>query len=120
VAGLNIYIRDPDLLQLNVTSSIVLDPTYEQIELESSIENIVANYLSPIEFPYTEDRVRKTRLISLISNIPGVVYVQSLSLSPLNDGWLPQFDDDLIFLNKGSLPFISVEELDFTYTLAPE
>jgi hypothetical protein len=120
VAGLNIYIRDPDLLQLNVTSSIVLDPTYEQIELESSIENIVANYLSPIEFPYTEDRVRKTRLISLISNIPGVVYVQSLSLSPLNNGWLPQFDDDLIFLNKGSLPFISVEELDFTYTLAPE
>lgn len=120
VAGLNIYIRDPDLLQLNVTSSIVLDPTYEQIELESAIENIVANYLSPIEFPYTEDRVRKTRLISLISNIPGVVYVQSLSLSPLNTGWLPQFDDDLIFLNKGSLPFISTEELDFTYTLAPE
>ena len=88
--------------------------------MESAIENIVANYLSPIEFPYTEDRVRKTRLISLISNIPGVVYVQSLSLSPLNTGWLPQFDDDLIFLNKGSLPFISTEELDFTYTLAPE
>jgi hypothetical protein len=120
VAGLSFNILDANLLTMELVASIVLDPAFVQETLEENIENNIISYLSPAEFPYTDDRVRKTRLISLISNIPGVVYVESLSITGTNDGWLPQFGDDILFLNKGSLPLISAEDLTITYTLAPE
>jgi len=120
VAGLSFNILDANLLTMELVASIVLDPAFVQETLQENIENNIISYLSPAEFPYTDDRVRKTRLISLISNIPGVVYVESLSITGTNDGWLPQFGDDILFLNKGSLPLISAEDLTITYTLAPE
>ena len=120
VAGLSFNILDANLLTMELVASIVLDPSFVQETLQDNIENNIVSYLSPAEFPYTDDRVRKTRLISLISNIPGVVYVESLSITGTNDGWLPQFGDDILFLEKGSLPLISAEDLTITYTLAPE
>jgi len=120
VAGLSFNILDANLLTMELVASIVLDPSFVQETLQENIENNIVSYLSPAEFPYTDDRVRKTRLISLISNIPGVVYVESLSITGTNDGWLPQFGDDILFLDKGSLPLISAEDLTITYTLAPE
>jgi hypothetical protein len=120
VAGLSFNILDANLLTMELVASIVLDPAFVQETLEENIENNIISYLSPAEFPYTDDRVRKTRLISLISNIPGVVYVESLTINGTNDGWLPQFGDDILFLNKGSLPLISAEDINITYTLAPE
>jgi hypothetical protein len=120
VAGLSFNVLDANLLTMELVASIVLDPAFNQATLEQNIENNIVSYLSPVQFPYADDRVRKTRLISLISNIPGVVYVESLSMNGTNDGWLPQFGDDILFLNKGSLPLISTEDLTITYTLAPE
>ena len=120
VAGLSFNVLDANLLTMEIVASIVLDPSFNQEALEQNIENNIVLYLSPAEFPYTDDRVRKTRLISLISNIPGVVYVESLSMTGTNEGWLPQFGDDILFLNKGSLPLISAEDLTITYALAPE
>ena len=120
VAGLSFNVLDANLLTMELVASIVLDPAFNQASLEQNIENNIVSYLSPAQFPYTDDRVRKTKLISLISNIPGVVYVESLSMVGTNDGWLPQFGDDILFLNKGSLPLISSEDLTITYTLAPE
>jgi hypothetical protein len=120
VAGLSFNILDANLLTMELVASIVIDPAFVQDVLQENIENNIVSYLSPIEFPYTDDRVRKTRLISLISNIPGVIYVESLSITGTNEGWLPQFGDDILFLNKGSLPLISAEDINITYTLAPE
>jgi hypothetical protein len=119
VAGLSFNVLDSSLLTMELVASIVIDPAFNQEALEQNIENNIVSYLSPAQFPYTDDRVRKTRMISLISNIPGVVYVESLSMNGTNDGWLPQFGDDILFLNKGSLPLISTEDLTITYTLAP-
>ena len=120
VAGLSFNVLDANLLTMEIVASIVLDSSFNQTALEENIENNIVSYLSPTEFPYTDDRVRKTKLISLISNIPGVVYVESLSMSGTNEGWLPQFGDDILFLDKGSLPLISAEDMTITYTLAPE
>jgi len=118
VAGLTFTIRDPELLTLEITASIIIDPSYDQATMESSIESALVSYLSPTNFPYSDNRIRKTRLVSLISNIPGVVYLESLSMVGTGDGWLPQFGDDLLFLNKGSLPVVSFNDLDITYTQA--
>jgi len=120
VAGLEFFIRDPDLLTLNASASIVISPSFDQETLEDNIKTVMVNYLSPQNYPYTEDRIRHTKLISLLSNIHGVVYVQTLELSPLGEGWLPQYGDDLIFEKKGSLPLTDAADFFFTYTLAPE
>jgi hypothetical protein len=117
VAGLSFTVRDPDLLTLEITASIVIDSAFDQDILQENIENTIVDYLSPANFPYTDDRVRKTRLISLISRIPGVIYVESMVLNGTNDGWLPQYGDDILFLNKGSLPIVSRDDLTITYTL---
>jgi hypothetical protein len=117
VAGLSFTVRDPDLLTLEITASIVIDSAFDQDILQENIENTIVDYLSPANFPYTDDRVRKTRLISLVSRIPGVIYVESMTLTGTNSGWLPQYGDDIIFLNKGSLPIVSTADLTFTYTL---
>lgn len=117
VAGLSFTVRDPNLLTLEIQASIVIDPTFDQDILEENIENTIVDYLSPANFPFTDDRVRKTRLISLVSRIPGVVYVESMTLTGTNTGWLPQYGDDILFLNKGSLPIVSRDDLTITYTL---
>lgn len=116
VAGLVFDIRDPDLLTLNVTADVVLDAAYDQTPLQESVINAVVNYLSPLVFPYTEDRVRETSIVAIISKVPGVIYVKSLSISPSGSGWLPQIDGDLLFQNKGALPQIDAEDVSITFT----
>lgn len=118
VAGLTFAIRDPDLLTLEITASVILDPSYDQTSMESTVESSLVSYLSPENFPYSDQRIRKTKLVSLVSNIPGVVYLESLSMVGTGEGWLPQFGDDLLFLNKGSLPVLSFNDLNITYTQA--
>lgn len=116
VAGLVFDIRDPDLLTLSIEGDVVLDAAYDQTPLQESVKNAIVNYLSPLIFPYTEDRVRKTSLVSIISKIPGVIYVKSLTISPDGSGWLPQIDDDLLFQNKGALPNIDIEDVSISFT----
>lgn len=125
-AGLTFHIRDPFLVSLEITSNIVISSQFNQSLLEENIENTIINYLSPQIFPFTDDRIRQTKLISLISSIPGVLYVQSLSLTGTgqnSDGfnsWLPKIDEDIVFSKKGSLPLIGINDLNITYVVATE
>jgi hypothetical protein len=124
VAGLTFNILDPDLLTLEITGTVTISNQYEQLAVQESIENILIDYLSPVTFPYTESRIRTGQIIALISSIPGVVYVQSLSFSPTGDGWLPQesisgsFGADLLFRNKGALPILGLDDINITYTVS--
>ena len=100
--------------------------TFNQSLLEETIEDVILSYLSPQQFPFTENRIRYTKLISLISSIPGVVNVESLNLTGVGqdeDGfnnWLPKLDNDILFSKKGSLPLIAAEDLTITYTVVTE
>ena len=115
IAGLVIDMIDPALATLEITGSIKLNDQYEQAYLIETIENIIVDYLSPQSFPLSSDRIRLTQLISLISNIPGVVYVESLVLTPTGNEWLPKHGDDLLFRKKGALPILSLDDIDITY-----
>jgi hypothetical protein len=117
VAGLSVHVLDPTLVNLTVTANLAVSQEFELEELDESIKSVISSYLLPANFPYSENRVRKTSLISLISRIPGVVYVKSIDLAPVGSGWLPQYGDDLLFLNKGSLPIISEEDITITYEI---
>ena len=103
-----------------------ISSTFNQSLLEETIEDVILSYLSPQQFPFTENRIRYTKLISLISSIPGVVNVESLNLTGVGqdeDGfnnWLPKLDNDILFSKKGSLPLIAAEDLTITYTVVTE
>jgi len=117
VAGVTFQILDPTLASLSISGAIAINQNYVASDVQESIENALTDFLSPATFPYTYDRVRQSQLVSLISNIPGVVYVNDLTLSPSGTDWLPQLGADLLFRRKGTLPLLSPEDISFTYTV---
>jgi hypothetical protein len=44
------------------------------------------------------------------------LYVESLTLTPTGSGWLPQHGSDILFRDKGTLPILSLDDIDITYT----
>lgn len=116
VAGLTFDIIDPTLVTLEISGAIKLNQQYEQNSLRAAIEDALVDYLSPSKYPLSLDRIRQSQLIALISSIPGVVYVESLVLTPTGNGWLPQHGVDALFRDKGSLPVISLDDIDITYS----
>ncbi len=116
VAGLTYTVRDPNLLTLEISGSVVLDSAYDQTPLQNSVSSALVDYLSPMKFPYSETKIRYTTLVSLISSIPGVLYVDELTITGTGNGWLPKITNDIEFQYKGSLPSLAVEDIDITYT----
>jgi hypothetical protein len=116
VAGLTIELIDPTLVTLEISGSITLDEEYDQTALRQTIEDALVEFISPANFSLNFDRIRQSQIVALISSIPGVVYVESLTLIPTGNGWLPKHDNDILFRDKGSLPILSLDDIDFTYT----
>lgn len=116
VAGLTFDLIDPTLVTLELSGSVKLNQQYEQLSLKEVIEDALVDYISPSKYPLSSDRIRQSQLIALISAIPGVVYVESLTLTPTGDGWLPQHGEDILFRDKGTLPILSLDDISFTYT----
>lgn len=117
VAGLTFEILDPTLVNLDVTGDVYIDENYDVASVEIAVKSALIDYLSPNSYPFNLDRVRKNQIVSLIASIPGVVFVDSLSLKEEGEGWLPKHGDDLLFLNKGTLPLISEDNLILTFTI---
>lgn len=117
VAGLTFEMLDPQLCTLEISGEIVISESYNTAAVEDAVLNALVDLLNPAKFPYNLDRVRQTQLISIISNVPGVVFVESLVLTPTGTGWLPKLGNDLLFHKKGSLPIIAVDDIDLTFTV---
>ena len=116
VAGLNITINDPNLVTLTLSTSVIVDENYDPIQVTNVINLTLVDFLSPSRFQFS-DRIRQTQLISIISNIPGVVYVESLDITPTGQGWLPKYGNDVFFRQKGTLPVISLSDISISYTI---
>jgi hypothetical protein len=116
-AGLSIEVVDPTIVNFTITAEIAISQNYDSVDLQSTIEDAVVDFFSTNTFPYSYDRIRANQIVSLISQVPGAVYVKSLSISPVGEGWLEQQDLDLVFRYKGTLPSISTDDLSFTYTV---
>lgn len=117
VAGLTFEILDPTLVTLNISGTVMIDENYDSESVEIAVNSALVDYLSPNKYPLTLDRVRKNQIVSLIASIPGVVFVDSLTLSTTGDNWLPQHGDDVLFLNKGTLPIISEDNLSLSFEI---
>jgi hypothetical protein len=117
IAGLTFDILDPTFVTLNVSGSVVVNELFNVDDVELAVTNALVDYLSPNSFPFGNDRIRKNQLISLISSIPGVVYVDELTLTPTGTNWLPKLGDDVLFRKKGTLPSITSGNIDIGYTV---
>ena len=116
VAGLNMSIHDPNLVTLTMTTSVIVDENYDPTQVINSINLTLIDFLSPSRFQFS-DRIRQTQLISIISNVPGVVYVESLNITPTGEGWLPKYGNDVFFRKKGTLPVVSLSDITISYII---
>lgn len=116
VAGLTINVNNASISTLEIDGLITLDSAYDQEPLQDTVYSALVNYLSPMQFPFSEYTIRYTTLISIISRIPGVLYVNELNLTGTGTGWLPKIGNDIQFQNKGTLPSLSVDDINITFT----
>jgi hypothetical protein len=111
-------IVDPSLVSFEVSGAVTVLKDYDLDAVKESVESALIEYFSPNNYPFSYDRIRLSQVISIISGIPGIYYVDSINLSSIGDGWLPQYGTDLLFLNKGTLPLLSLDDIDISFTMS--
>ena len=116
LAGISCEILDPTLVTLEISGEVSIRDTFVLEQVISSIENALIAFLSPVEYPFSADRIRYNQIVSLVNSVPGVAFVESLEITPTGSGWLPRHGDDLLFRYKGTLPIISSDDIDISYT----
>lgn len=114
IAGLSISIEDAKLVDLTVSISVAHSSDYDSDVVQENVENVLINYFSPANYRFTES-IKLSEFYSVVSAIPGVIYVDSLTVTPgsggSNDG-----DGNIDFTLKGSLPTIAIEDITVTLT----
>lgn len=115
LAGISCEVLDPTLVTLEITGDVSVRDTYVVDQVREAINSALVSYLSPNGYPIL-DRIRYNQIVSMINSIAGVAFVESLEITPTGSGWLPRHGDDLLFRYKGTLPIISADDIDITYT----
>lgn len=114
VAGLEVGVVDANLVDLTVFVEATHSSNYESATVQENIETVIANYFSPQNYRFS-DGIKLSEFYSVISSVPGVLYITSLQVTPgtggTNDG-----DGNVEFTLKGSLPSTAVD--DITVSLA--
>lgn len=82
-ANLTIHIIDPEVVEVDITVDVVKFSSYDSVDVEASITAALDEYLSPQYWDWNQ-YVRYNELITLISNVEGVDYVDDLTL-PVDD-----------------------------------
>ena len=77
-ANLIVDVIDPTLVDIPVTASVIVKVGYVAGDVQTAIETALGQYLNPLSWLWGEP-VRPNELISLIDQVPGVSYVESLT-----------------------------------------
>jgi hypothetical protein len=91
MAGLDIDVVNFQTVTPTISVTASYDSAYNQASTIESIKLSLADYLSPEYFPYDEVSISSPRLRStilstrLLSTVPGLISVDSLTLSPPSD-----------------------------------
>lgn len=80
VAGLEVGVLDPTLLDFNITATILYDSSYDSTILEELIKNQLVSQFSPKYSQTTEERLRYNDVLQNIYQNPGVVHVTALTV----------------------------------------
>lgn len=83
LASLQVHVIDPSVVQINVSARIAYKTGYTPSDVDNSVETMLVEYLNDPSWD-SEAKVRRNELITAISNVAGVDYVDSL-LTPSAD-----------------------------------
>ena len=78
LANLIIHVIDPTITTVNVTAAVAVEPTATQATVIQAVRDRLLEYLSPTTWPWA-GTVRRNELISVIDQVPGVSYVNSIT-----------------------------------------
>ena len=103
LVALTVHIIDPTINTINITATVVFEDGVDIVEVTGAITDVLTEYLSPENWNWTS-LVRRNTLISLITNVPGVDFVQTLT-APASDvtltGVAPLTTPGTITINQG-------------------
>lgn len=110
-AGIQFTTNNFSLINVGVNMSLKFDTSYGESEIVDSVTAAIVDYLSPQGFTSRSEGVRINELQAVVSNVAGVLYVESTTLSDV-DGVGSLGDplvsgggsSDILFLKKGLLP----------------
>lgn len=78
-ANLAVHVVSPTLTSVPVTTSVVGVPGYTEAGIQSAVTDALADYFSPESWGWSQT-VYRNELIALISNVPGVERVTTLTV----------------------------------------
>ena len=83
MANLIVHVIDPTITPVDVTVSVGIEPTATEATVLQAVEDRLIEYLSPTTWPWA-GTVRRNELISVIDQVPGVSYVDTIT-DPASD-----------------------------------
>lgn len=83
LASLQVHVIDPAVITIDVHAVIAYLPSANKTDVDNSVHTALIEYLSSAHWD-AESKVRRNELITHISNIPGVDYVDNL-VEPAQD-----------------------------------
>lgn len=83
LAALTVHIINPTITSIPVTATVVFEDAVDIIEVTGAINDALTEYLKPVNWNWSS-LVRRNSLISIITNVPGVDFVQTLT-APASD-----------------------------------
>lgn len=107
IAGLSVFITDVILAPVTIDTTIKIVSGYSELEVRSAVDSYLTTAVSPSDYPF-ESLIRRNALISQVSQIAGVEYVDSLTLTSNNTALSTLDGDDIVFKFKGTLPVANV------------
>lgn len=87
MSNLVVTIIDPTITPINVTAEIHVESGALDSDVIDAVEQELAEFLNPETWPWA-DKLRRNELISIITNVPGVDWVESITI-PAADVTLP-------------------------------
>lgn len=108
IAGLSVYVTDIIIAPITVEVEISVSEGYPTIEVRNAVDSYLTNFLSPETFQFGTI-IRRNSVLSAISQIDGVAFVSTLTMTP-DDENIAYLDlnNDIRFNFKGTLPQATV------------
>lgn len=117
VAGLEIEVRNANIVTLTVSIQVAYSSSYESTVVQENVETVLTNYFSPINYRFAEG-IKLSEFYSIASSVPGVLYVQSLTVTPGSGG--TSSSGNVLFTQKGSLPSLVIANTTVTLVSVDE
>ena len=114
IAGLDVSVVDANIVTIEVVIAASHSSAFDSDVVQENIQNVLTNYFSPSNYRFSES-VKLSEFYSVISAVPGVLYVGSLDITPGDEG-ANDIDGNIDFSLKGSLPSIVVADITISLT----